>query len=90
MAHVQQALAGSDVDFFPPQATYLTWWGFDSYASATKTCPASVLLEQAGVAVNDGATLGAGYENWIRVNLACSREVCADLCQRITVTLGVK
>lgn len=66
------ALAGTAVDYQRPQATYLTWLGFDDVAGIED--PARVLREEFHVAVNNGETLGAGYEKWIRVNAAMSPE----------------
>ena len=67
-----EALQGTDVDYHRPEATYLTWLGFDAYPELED--PAVTLREEYRVGVNDGATLGRGYERWIRVNAAMSPE----------------
>lgn len=66
------ALEGTPVDYTRPQATYLTWIGFDNVPAIDD--PARVLREDFHVAVNDGTTLGSGYEKWVRVNAAMSPE----------------
>ena len=42
-----------------------------------------MLLEDYGIAVNDGATLGPGFEKWVRVNVAMSDHLWADAVKRI-------
>lgn len=72
---VADALRDSPVDFTAPQATYLTWWGFEGLGLDPN--PAAALRERAHIAVNAGRTLGTGWEQWARINLACSHQ-CAD------------
>ncbi len=81
---VEDALAGTPVDFTRPQATYLTWWGFG--AVPLEPSPAAVLRERAHVATNAGVTLGTGYEQWARFNLACSNDVTSRIIESV---LGV-
>ncbi|WP_026460084.1 MalY/PatB family protein [Schaalia suimastitidis] len=78
---VDRALAGSGIDFVRPQATYLTWWGFDGIDLGGQS-PAKVLREEASLGVNAGATLGKGWESWARVNLACRTEVAEQIVER--------
>ena len=78
-----QALAGTAVDYSRPQATYLTWLGFDRYALDEP--PAKILLNDYGVAVNDGATLGAPYKKWVRVNAAMSRDLWEQAVEKIAL-----
>lgn len=80
---LEDALAGIPVDYHRPQATYLAWLGFDEYVFEPGQSPASVLLEDYGIAVNDGATLGPEFENWARVNVAMSDHLWKDAVQRI-------
>ena len=76
-----EALAGTAVDYCRPQGTYLTWLGFERY-DLTES-PSSVLLNDYGVATNDGVSLGKGYEAWARVNAAMSPELWAITVERI-------
>lgn len=79
--YTESALEGTGVDFTRPQATYLTWWGVDALNLGAH--PAHTILDRAAVAVNDGATLGSGYEQWVRVNLACASQTCDEIVERI-------
>lgn len=67
-----QALEGTAVDYCRPQGTYLTWLGFEAYS--LDRAPSQILLDRYHVGTNDGKTLGEGYEQWVRVNAAMSRE----------------
>ncbi len=69
---LDQVLAGTMVDYSRPQATYLAWIGFDAYD--LDRSPSKILLDDYGVAVNDGEPLGAPYKNWVRLNAAMSRK----------------
>ena len=68
---VDQMLSGSALSWTRPQATYLGW----IEASALGERPAQRVLEETGVQVNCGSTLGTGYEKYLRFNFASSREV---------------
>lgn len=87
MTLAHEALSDTLVDFVSPEATYLTWWGLDAYDWSGVHSPAAFLRENARVGVNAGATLGTGYENWIRVNLACSRANARRIIDAITSSL---
>lgn len=80
---LEDALVGTPVDYHRPQATYLAWLGFDDYVFDEGQSPTSALLEDYGIAVNDGATLGPGFEKWVRVNVAMSDHLWADAVKRI-------
>lgn len=82
---VEDALAGTPVDFTRPQGTYLTWWGFG--AVNLGGTPATVLREQAHIATNDGHALGRGWGNWARFNLACSPDVTREIVSRVLALL---
>lgn len=69
---LDEALAGTKVDYSRPEGTYLAWIGFDDYDLEGRIV--DVLREEHRVTVNDGVTLGAPYKNWIRVNAAMSPE----------------
>lgn len=76
-----EALAGTGLDYFRPEATYLTWIGFENIEGVED--PATLLREDYRVAVNDGTSLGRGYERWIRVNAAMSPEPWAKVVKAI-------
>ncbi|MDN6566019.1 MAG: aminotransferase class I/II-fold pyridoxal phosphate-dependent enzyme [Actinomyces sp.] len=85
VALVDAALADTPIDFAPPEATYLTWWGFERLGLEPN--PATVLRERARIAVNAGRTLGTGWEQWARVNLACSRHCAEEIVERTLALL---
>lgn len=73
------AVAGSGIDLVRPQATYLTWWGFEHVSLRGEGTPAAILRERAQIAANDGVTLGSDYGRWARLNLACSPAIARDI-----------
>ncbi len=54
-----------------PEATYLLW--IDCRAANLPKAPDKFFLEQAKVAVNDGAWFGTGGEGFVRLNFGCPR-----------------
>ncbi len=54
---------------FPVEGSYLGWADFGRYDLPTP--PHKFFLENAKVALSDGADFGAGYENWARMNFGC-------------------
>lgn len=85
VALVDAALAGTPIDFSAPEATYLSWWGFEGLGFAPS--PAAVLRERGRVAVNAGRTLGSDWTQWARVNLACSRGCTQEILDRVLALL---
>jgi len=70
--------------FSPPEATYLAW------IDATRTGRVDVaraLLDEAGVAVNDGATFFGEHpqqgRGWFRLNFACARDTLERIVDRL-------
>lgn len=68
---IDEMLTGSALSWTRPQATYLGWID----ASALGERPAQRVLEETGVQVNCGSTLGSGYDQYLRFNFASSRQV---------------
>jgi cystathionine beta-lyase len=54
-----------------PQGTYLAW--IDCRSAGLPGNPHKFFLEEAGVAMNDGASFGKGGEGFVRLNFACPR-----------------
>lgn len=77
------AVAGTGIDLVRPQATYLTWWGFERAGLPGGAAPATLLRDKAGIAANDGSTLGADYAQWARLNLACSPAVADQIVEGV-------
>lgn len=81
MEAVEQAIANSPIDFTRPEGGYLSWWGFEGLGLGDN--PSAKIRELAGIAVNEGASLGADYSQWARFNFACSHEVTAEIIERM-------
>lgn len=79
---LDEALAGTGVDYSRPEATYLTWLGFENFDIAGS--PAQLLLNEAQVATNAGKTLGAPYSKWVRLNAAMARPAWEKTLEQLT------
>ncbi len=69
-----------------PEGTYLAWLdcrGADLPDNAHK-----FFLEEAGVAMNDGATFGQGGEGFVRLNFACPRATLVQALEQMREALG--
>ncbi|MFH1965421.1 MAG: PatB family C-S lyase [Acidobacteriota bacterium] len=64
-----------------PEATYLAW--MDCRDCGIEGNPQKFFLEQARVALNDGAMFGAGGEGFVRLNFGCSRENLEEALNRM-------
>ncbi|MGI6368656.1 MAG: MalY/PatB family protein [Anaerolineae bacterium] len=69
------------VQMTPLEGTYLAW--LDLSRLALPTLPAAFLLEQARVALGEGAEFGPGGEGHVRMNLATNRSTLMDALERI-------
>lgn len=68
-----------------PEATYLAW--IDCREAALPEGPHRFFLERAHVALNDGATFGAGGEGFVRLNYGCCRQVLDEALARMRAAL---
>lgn len=68
------------VRWVPMDATYLAWLDARETGLAD---PSKAALEHGRVLVNQGATFGAGYEGFVRVNLATSAERLTRVVDRL-------
>jgi cystathionine beta-lyase len=83
------------VDFVPrnlphvrlaaPEGTYLAW--LDCRETDLPIGPYRFFLEQARVALGDGARFGAGGDGFVRLNFGCSRSILADGLDRMATAL---
>jgi len=64
------------------EATYLAWIDC-SVLQQSSTVIAERLFEKANVQINPGTMYGAGGENFIRINMACPREVLVKGLERV-------
>ena len=70
-----------DVPYAPPQATYLAWFDLRHHPRAADI--QTYLLEEGKLALNDGLNFGAGYQGFVRLNFATSRELLQDGLERL-------
>lgn len=75
------------VRFTAPRGTYLSWLDCSGRAFPEGVSPMKHLLREAGVATNAGATFGAGYGDFVRLNLATGRTVENETVARIATAL---
>ena len=78
-AYVESNLPG--VRMTPLEGTYLAW--LDCRETGTPGNAHKFFLEQAGVALNDGATFGQGGEGFVRLNFACPRATLVEALERM-------
>ena len=68
-----------------PEGTYLAW--LDCREAGIPGHPHEFFLEQAGVALNDGAAFGAGGEGFVRLNFGCPRATLTEALERMRAAL---
>jgi cystathionine beta-lyase len=68
-----------------PEGTYLLW--LDCREAGLED-PYTFFLENAGVALNDGATFGPGGEGFVRLNLGCPRATLTQALARMGAALA--
>jgi len=68
-----------------PEGTYLVW--LDCRNAGIQGNPYEFFLKEARVALNDGVTFGNGGEGFVRLNLACNRDVLAQALERMKTAL---
>jgi cystathionine beta-lyase len=73
-----------------PDATYLAWLDFSQLVrdGKIKGSPYKFFLDEAHVALNDGATFGTGGENFVRMNFGCPRATLLDGLERMNNALN--
>ena len=84
--YVDEYLPGITME--KPEGTYLAWLdcrGADLPENAHK-----FFLEEAGVAMNDGATFGKGGEGFVRLNFACPRATLDQALEQMRQALSRK
>ncbi len=69
-----------------PEATYLTW--LDCRQAGISGNPHEFFLENAQVALNDGAAFGPGGEGFVRLNFGCPRATLAEGLERMRGALA--
>lgn len=72
-----------------PDATYLAWLDCNALVSSGRisTSPYKFFLQNAKVALNDGATFGPGGEGFVRFNFGCPRTTMLQALERMKAAL---
>jgi cystathionine beta-lyase len=81
--YVQKNLPGIEMGL--PQATYMAWLGCRKTSLAGN--PYQICLEQARLALNDGAKFGRGGEGFVRLNFGCPRALLIEGLERLRQVL---
>jgi cystathionine beta-lyase len=68
-----------------PEGTYLAW--LDCREARLPGNAHKFFLEEAGVALNDGATFGRGGEGFVRLNFGCPRATLEEALERMKQAL---
>ncbi len=76
---VNQELPG--VRMASPEGTYLAW--LDCREAGIEGSPHKFFLEQARVALNEGASFGKGGEDFVRLNFGCPRSMLEEALTRM-------
>lgn len=82
VAYVEEHLPG--VNYTVPEATYLLWLDLRGLGEAK---PAEMLMQQAKLAVNEGAWFGEGGEGFVRLNFGCPRSTLEEGLRRLCAVL---
>ena len=69
-----------------PEGTFLAW--LDCRALPIAGNPSEFFLEQARVALNDGASFGRGGEGFVRLNFGCPRSTLSQALDRMAEALA--
>jgi cystathionine beta-lyase len=75
----------SGVRAFVPEATYMVW--LDCRALELEAAPQQHFLENARVALSDGAAFGEPGEGFVRLNFATSRKILTEVLERMEKSL---
>jgi cysteine-S-conjugate beta-lyase len=70
-----------EMHYQAPEGTYLAWMDFRAFPFAD--CAQKFMLEEAKVGLNNGADYGAGYQGFLRLNLATSNAILLEALERL-------
>ncbi len=73
------------VTHFAPEASYLAWLDMSKYDLGN---PSEFLLENAKLALNDGAWFGPGGQGHVRLNFATSKDIIKEALECIKIALA--
>lgn len=75
------------IKFKKPEATYLLWLDFSSLNLDDKELN-SFLIKQAGLGLNQGSVFGMGGTGFMRMNVACPREIVIKAMEQLKNALN--
>lgn len=75
------------INFIKPEATYLLWIDF-SKLNMTDNDLNDFLINKAGIALNLGNTFGSGGEKYMRMNVACTKEVLTKALNQLKTAIN--
>jgi cysteine-S-conjugate beta-lyase len=70
-----------EVRYAAPEGTYLAWLDFRAFPFADHA--QKFMLEEAKVGLNNGSEYGAGYQGFLRLNLATSKAILLEALDRL-------
>lgn len=70
------------VKVMKPEATYLVWLDFSDYGMENDDLM-KFLIENTGVALNDGGRFGKGGNGWLRINIGCTRSTLIKALEKL-------
>ena len=73
----------------PLEGTYLAWLDCRQAGLPAGVAPGKFFLEQAKVALNEGATFGNGGDGFVRLNFGCPRAILAEALERMRAALAL-
>ena len=76
-----------EIKLVEPGATYLLWLDYRSLGISTKDLH-DLLINKAGLAVNDGTKFGPEGEGYLRINIGCPRSVVEEALNKIKLTVN--
>lgn len=65
-----------------PEATYLIWIDCRSLGMSSKEL-SKIILEEGHLRINDGSTYGEAGEGFVRINIACPKELLVEGLKRL-------
>ena len=70
-----------------PEATYLIWMDFTDYGMKNEELM-KFLIENTGLALNDGGRFGKTGDGWLRINIGCPRSILEEALNRLEKSFG--
>ena len=84
--YVAEHLPG--ISLSPVEGTYLAWLDCRQAGIPADVAPGKFFLEEARVALNEGAAFGKGGEGFVRLNFGCPRATLEEALERMRNALG--